>query len=92
MGHIAKECRLKITIHAQTKASPMKCCNCGEHGHISKFCRKQQKPEKKFVSQSKRTNRRGWQHLVEEQNLEEKKFFSFFQTLENNLENELVLD
>ena len=91
MGHIAKECRFKKTIPEQTKASQMKCFKCGEHGHIAKFCRKQQKPEKKFVSQSRRTNQRGWQNLFEEQNLEEE-FFSFFQTSENNLANELVLD
>ena len=65
---------------------------CGEQGHIAKFCRKQQKPEKKFRSQSRRTNQRGSQNLVEEQNLEEEEFFSFFQTSENNLANELVLD
>ena len=70
----------------------MKCFKCGEHGHIAKFCRKQQRPEKKFVSQSRRTNQRGSQNLVEEQNLEEEEFFSFFQTSENNLANELVLD
>ena len=95
MGHIAKECRLKKTTHEQTKASPMKCFKCGEHGHIAKFCRKQQKPEKKFVSQSRRTNQRGSQNLFEEQNLEEEEeeeIFSFFQTSENNLANELVLD
>ena len=91
MGHIAKECRFKKTIPEQTKASQMKCFKCGEHGHIAKFCRKQQKPEKKFVSQSRRTNQRGSQNLVEERNLEED-FFSFFQTSENNLANELVLD
>ena len=71
MGHIAKECRFKKTIPEQTKASQMKCFKCGEHGHIAKFCRKQQKHEKKFVSQSRRTNQRGTQNLVEEQNLEE---------------------
>ena len=82
----------------------MKCFKCGEHGHIAKFCRKQQKPEKKFVSQNKRTNQRGSQNLVEEQNLEEEEdeeeegeeeeeeLFSFFQMSENNLANELVLD
>ena len=96
MGHIAKECRLKKTIHEQTKASPMKCFKCGERGRMAKFCRKQQKPEKKFVSQSRRTNQRGSQNLVEEQNLEEEEeeeeIFSFFQTSEKNLANELVLD
>ena len=98
MGHIAKECRLKKTIHEQTKASTIKCFKCGEHGHIAKFCRKQQKPEKKFVSQNRRTNQRGWQKFVDEQNLEEEEeeeeeeIFSFFQTSEKNLANELVLD
>ena len=72
MGHIAKECRLEKTTHEKTKASPIKCFKCGEHGHIAKFCRKQQKPEKKFVGQNRRTNQRGSQNLVEEQNLEEK--------------------
>ena len=96
MGHIAKECRFKKTIPEQTKASQMKFFKCGEHGHIAKFCRKQQKYEKRFVSQSRRTNQRGTQNLVEEQNLEEEEeeeeIFSFFQTSENNLANELVLD
>ena len=95
IGHIAKECRFKKTIPEQTKASQMKCFKCGEHGHIAKFCRKQQKHEKKFVSQSRRTNQRGTQNLVEEQNLEEEEeeeIFSFFQTSENNLANELLLD
>ena len=92
MVHIAKECRFKKTIPEQTKASQMKCFKFGEHGHIDKFCRKQQKPEKNFVSQSRRTNQRGSQTLVEEQNLEEEEFFSFFQTSKNNLANELVLD
>ena len=95
MGHIAKECRFKKTTPEQTKASQMKCFKCGEHGHIAKFCGKQQNYEKKFVSQSRRTNQRGTQNLVEEQNLEEEEeeeIFSFFQTSENNLANELVLD
>ena len=96
MGHIAKKCRFKKKIPEQTKASQMKCFRCGEHGHIANFFRKQQKHEKKFVSQSRRTNQRGMQNLVEEQNLEEeeeeKEIFSFFQTPENNLANELVLD
>ena len=92
MGHIAKECRFKKTISEQTKASQMKCFKCGEHGHIAKFCRKQQKHEKKFVSKSRRTNQRGTQNLVEEQNLEEDEEEIFFQTAENNLANELVLD
>ena len=61
----------------------MKYFKCVEHGHRAKFCRKQQKFEKKFVSQSRRTNQRGTQNLVEEQNLEEEEFFSFFQTSEN---------
>ena len=91
MGHIAKECRLRKTIHEQSKASPMKCFKCGEDGHIAKFCRKQQKPEKKFVSQSRRSNQRGSQNLVEEQNLEEE-IVSFFQTSEDILTNELILD
>ena len=93
MGHIAKECRLKKTTHEQTKASPMKCFKCGEHGHIAKFCKKQQKTEKMFVSQSKGTNQRGLQNSVEEQNLEnEEEIFSFIQTSEDNLTNELILD
>ena len=98
MGHAAKECRLKRTTHEQTKASPIKYFKCGEHGYLAKFCIKQQKPEKKFVSQKRKTNQRGSQNLVEEQNLEEEveeeeeEIFSFFQTSENNLANELVLD
>ena len=59
MGHIAKECRLKKTTHEQTKAFPIKCFNCGEHGHIVKFCRRQQKPVKKFVSQNRRSKKKG---------------------------------
>ena len=89
MGHIAKECWLKRTVHEQTKASPIKCFKCGEHGHFAKLYRKQQKPEKKFLSQNRRTNQRGSQNLVEEENLEEEEeeIFSFFQTSENNLPN-----
>ena len=92
LGHIAKKVRLQKTTHEQI--SPMKCFKCDEQRHIAEFCRKQQKPEKKSVSQSRRTNQRGSQNLVEEQNLEEEeeKFFSFFQTSENNLANELFLD
>ena len=62
----------------------------------TKICRKQQKSAKKLVSQSRRTTQRVSQNLIEEQNLEEEKeeeeFLSFFQTLESNLANELVLD
>ena len=84
MGHIAKNCRLKKTIHEQT-------FKCGEHGHIFKFSRKQQKSDEKFVSQSWRINQRGSKNLVEEQNSqdEEEEIFSFVQTSENNLANEL---
>ena len=66
MGHIAKECRLNETSHEQTKASPINCFKCGEHGHNAKFCRRQQKPEKKLVSQNRRTNQRGSQKFAEE--------------------------
>ena len=84
--------------HEQTKASPIKCFKCGDNGHRAKFCRKQQKTEKKFVSQSRRTNQKGSKNLVEEKNLEEEEeeeeeeIFSFFQMSDNNLANELSLD
>ena len=64
---------------------------CGEQRYIAKFCKKQQKPEKTFLSESRRTTQRDSQNLVEEKNIEED-YFSFFQTTKKNLENDLYLD
>ena len=97
MRHIAKECRFKKTTHEQTKVSPIKCFKCGEHGHIAKFCRKQQKPERKVCKSKQENQSERLANLVEEPNIEkeeeeEEKTFSLFQTSENSLANKLVLD
>ena len=73
--HIAKDSKLKQTFHELklkhfTKASTMKCFKCGEQGHVTKYCRKHEEPDKKFLNQSRRTTQRGSQNLFEEQNLE----------------------
>ena len=61
--------------------------------HLQVF--KKQKPEKKFVSQSRKfnqNNQSGSQSLVEKPKTECEEYFSFFQTAINNPSCELVLD
>ena len=89
VGHIAKECRLKKANIEQIRGQPIKCFKCGEQGHISKFCRKQ-KPEKKFVSQSRKFSQNNQSRSQSLADCEE--YFSFFQTTSNNPACEIVLD
>ena len=56
---MARSCRPKKTNREQTWGQPIKCFKCGEHGHISKFC-KQQKQEKNFVSQSRKFSQKNF--------------------------------